>query len=340
MIWIKRSFVVVLFAVLIYFFWPLLGEIRAAANLFKNARWEWLPIIVATQALSYFSLAWLNSLALQPFPGGIKIHRLAALLTSIAFIEIAIPSAGASGVVLRARLLGKRGGYSVEASTLTWVVEQIFLAIALGTIGLFGLVYMLRQGEMTWQQITLYVCIGLGILSFIWFIWGWIADIERCRRILRKILATMISIISHIPFNNRFPSNIREINQHAVEERMCNFHKGMEQLNHGSLWKFILAAYGRVILDVTTLGVCFIMFGQMILPGTLLTGYGLILVVSGLAALPGGLGMADLSVPVIFSQLGSLGSIALVAGLTFRIVGFWLVRFIGFISWLFLEVRT
>jgi uncharacterized protein (TIRG00374 family) len=94
-----------------------------------------------------------------------------------------------------------------------------------------------------------------------------------------------------------------------------------------------------VILDVITLGVCFRLFGYTIATDTLLIGYGLILTVSGVSSLPGGLVMTEAFVPVIFSRLGVPGSVALAAGLTYRLIAFWLVRFIGYISWLILERR-
>jgi uncharacterized membrane protein YbhN (UPF0104 family) len=47
--------------------------------------------------------------------------------------------------------------------------------------------------------------------------------------------------------------------------------------------------------------------------------------------------MTDASVPVIFSWLGVAGAVALAAGLTYRLIAFWLVRFVGFFSWLDLE---
>ena len=61
------------------------------------------------------------------------------------------------------------------------------------------------------------------------------------------------------------------------------------------------------------------------------------MIVNSLAILPGGLGLADVSLPVLFNRLGVPGSLALAAGLTYRLVGCWLVRVIGFVSWQVLE---
>ncbi|MBE9475107.1 MAG: hypothetical protein IMY85_09475, partial [Chloroflexi bacterium] len=42
--WWRLALSVVLLGLLLYFFWPLLGEIKAAANLFRTAEWIWLLV--------------------------------------------------------------------------------------------------------------------------------------------------------------------------------------------------------------------------------------------------------------------------------------------------------
>jgi uncharacterized protein (TIRG00374 family) len=88
---------------------------------------------------------------------------------------------------------------------------------------------------------------------------------------------------------------------------------------------------------VATLGAAFYMFGYPISASDLLIGYGMILLFSGSASLPGGLGLTEASVPVIFLWLGVPGSVALAAGLVYRLIAFWLVRFVGFFCWRALE---
>jgi uncharacterized protein (TIRG00374 family) len=124
-----------------------------------------------------------------------------------------------------------------------------------------------------------------------------------------------------------------------VESRYQQFQSNFSQLRRVAIWKFFTAAMGRVLLDIATLEACFLFFGKPLPVGTLLLGYSLILTTSGLAALPGGLGLADLSIPGLFLRLGVQGAVALSAGLTYRLVAFWLVRFAGFLSWQYLESR-
>jgi uncharacterized protein (TIRG00374 family) len=327
MIWFKRGLALAALGVLIYLFWPLLGEIKAAAALFKTAKWAWLPLVLAVYITSYSSLTWLNAMALRPFGGHIHFPKLAAVLTSIAFIEVAIPSAGASGVALRARLLGKHGRFSFEGSTFSLVLESIYTAFAMLTLASLGLFYLIQRGQVSNVQLS---GIAFGVTLVLFLIWsGW--RVIHNQSLSKKILFKLAEGL------NRIGRGYLKIEKERVEKRLYIFHHGLDQLGKAPRWKFVLAAFGRVALDVVTLGLCFVLFQHPLPVGTLFVGYGLTLLISGLASLPGGLGLADASIPVIFASLGVPGAVALAAGLTYRLLAYWLVRFIGFASWQFLE---
>jgi uncharacterized protein (TIRG00374 family) len=315
--WIKWLLSLVLLGVLVYFFWPLLDEIRGIGGLLRTANWVWLVGAFTLQVVSYLFLTWLNVLALEPFAGKIGFWRLAAVLTSMAFIEVAIPSAGASGVAMRVRLLGKFG-YKMEEALFSLVVETIAEVIALISVAFFGVVYLLQNNQLTGQEIAWSTAVGSGLVALTWFGWRSFRDPRKSEMFLIKGLAIW----------NR------------LAERLNVFRARLGFYQQIPLWKFVLASYGKVLLDIACMGACFYLFNYNINPGTLVTGYGLVLTFSGLAILPGGIGMTDAYVPVIFSWLGVSGGIALAAGLCYRLIAYWLLRFIGFISWLILERRA
>ena len=129
------------------------------------------------------------------------------------------------------------------------------------------------------------------------------------------------------------------IQQEPLDARLDLFYDGLSHFGRHPRWPFLLTAAGRVLLDVTTLGVCMAIFHYSMPLGALLTAYGLTLVMSGLAALPGGLGLAELSTAVIYARLGAPGVVAVAAALSYRLIAFWLIRLVGFVTWQFLEVR-
>lgn len=330
--------------VALYLFWPLLRELRQAAALLSTAHWERLPIVLGIQLLSYAFLAWLNELTLRPFPGRrLGLLRMAALLTAMAFIEVAIPSAGASGVVLRARLLGKHGNYTPEVSTFTLGVETFFLAMTMGSVGLLGLFNLINGGTLSWETLAAGLLL-LPLLGLIWALWRLLSHPWKARSWLRRFVGWWNAHLSRQQLQALLRRLLRwqprPLDKKALERRLWHFQAGLRELRRVPTGLFILAAAGRVFLDVLTLGACFWMFDYLIPLGALLTGYGLILLASGLAALPGGLGLADLSIPGLFARLGVPGGVALAAGLTYRLIAFWALRFIGFLAWQGMEMEN
>ena len=331
MVWFKRAFTLIALGVLIYLFLPLIGELRSAAGLFLKARWGWLLAALLIQLLSYGSLAGLNLRLLNAFQGKISFTRVLTILPTIAFIEVAVPSAGASGVALRARFLG-RSGFSIEVSTFTVIMEGIYLSIAFSVVSISGFWHLLRTGELSSLQASLVA--GLILLFLSVLVGGfWIGrDRSRTNRLLLRLSG---------PWNRFAPRlHAKPVNPETIGERLDAFYIDLANLRRLSPLPFIILAFTRVSLDIATLGLCFLAFSFVIKPGVLITGYGIMLAASGLAALPGGLGMAEASLPVIYARLGAPGAVAIAAALAYRLIAFWLVRFIGFINWQLLEART
>jgi uncharacterized membrane protein YbhN (UPF0104 family) len=162
--WWRLVLSIGLLGLLLWFFWPLLGEIKAAANLFRTADWIWFLVAIIIQVISYSFLTWLNALSLEPFSGEIKFIPLAGVLTSMAFISVAIPSAGLSGVALRVHLLNKYD-YLAEESLFSLVVETSLELIALVTVALIGIIYLIQIGGLS--LLNIFTLIFLGVLVLV-----------------------------------------------------------------------------------------------------------------------------------------------------------------------------
>jgi len=163
--WFRITLALVSLAILVQLLRPLLDEVQAAGHLFATARWSWLPVALACQVLSYGFLARLNSLALVPFAGRISLTKLAAVMSALSFVEVAVPTAGLSGMMLRARLLGRQG-FSFEAALASFVVETLALAVAIGSIGLLGVAALLPGDG--WPSVSpggLRLLAGVGLVA-------------------------------------------------------------------------------------------------------------------------------------------------------------------------------
>jgi glycosyltransferase 2 family protein len=330
MIWLKRLIALAAFAVLLYLFWPLVGELRKASPMFRQARWGWLGMAVAIQVVSYAGLAELNRRLLQPFNGRIGLFRMMAILPAFAFIEVAIPSAGASGVVLRVRYL-EQSGYTPEASVFTLALESLYLGVIMTAASLLGLGYLLGSQQLSSTQVLLFGLFVFSLLALLALaVWA-----GRKRERVRRVAMASAHCWNRLAVRLRRSPLADEL----VDQRVDSFYDGLSNYTLKPLWLAFVFTLMRVVLDVASLGACFIAFNYVVPLGILLTGYGLMLALSSLSALPGGLGMADLSLAVVYARLGAPGAVAVAAALAYRLIAFWLLRFIGFVTWQVLEAR-
>jgi uncharacterized membrane protein YbhN (UPF0104 family) len=315
---------------LLYLFWPLVGELRAAAGLFARLHWGWLAAAAALQFGGYACLTALNWLLLRPFPAQIGFWRLMAVLSAMAFVEVALPSAGASGVLLRARLLGDRG-YRPEVAAISLVLETVFEAAAKVAASLAGLWYLLSQGVLGVPQLA---ALGLAAVAGLLAAAGlrrWGRDRRRVRRRLLRLTVGWNRLAPRLRLRPQAP---RE-----ASARLDQLYAGLAGLRRTPAWPLWLVSVSHVALDVASLGASFLAFGFAPRLATLLTGYGVTLALSGLAALPGGLGLAEASAAVVFARLGVPGAVAIAAALTYRLIAFWLLRAAGLASWYWLETQ-
>ena len=335
MIWLKRAAAIVLLGVALYLFWPVVQELRRpdALQAFGQAAWGWLAVAALIQFASYACLTGLNCLLLRPFEGKITFTRMLLILPAMAFIEVAIPSAGASGVVLRVRFLG-RYGYSTEAATFTLALESLYLTLALGVASFSGLGFLIRTGHLSRTRLYTMISASLILLALgAGFYWVGRSRERACDWAVRfgKLWNRLAGRV-----------HLRTYQPEQIFARVDGFYESLAKLDQTPHWPFFLAAIGRVTLDVATLGACFLAFRCLVSPGVVLTGYGMTLLLSGLAALPGGLGLADISLAGLYAQLGVRAGVlnAAAAALAYRLIAFWLLRLMGFVTWQVLEARA
>jgi uncharacterized protein (TIRG00374 family) len=324
--WLKRLLGLAILAVVLHLFWQNMLSLKFQDSVqeFRSAHWGWLVVAASAEIVSYFSLAWLNMLTLKPFGDYIGMRDTLGMLCAVACAEVALPSAGVSGVAVRARLLS-RYGYSVEVSGLSLLIESVFIASSMGVVVLLGGVHLFQHSGPRLQGLLLLV--GLAAVIVLWAGWEVMFSPERSGRIITWGARA---------WNGLF-GRWRPMGHDAIEGRLAVFQRGVRALGEVPRWQFLVAAYGRVLLDIATLGFCFFLFGRHVGVGRLFTGFGLMMLMSTLAALPFGLGVADLALPMIFVRRGVPFNIALAAGLTYRLIGFWMPRFIGYVTWTVME---
>src|SRR6266498_2098938 len=250
-VWIRRLLSVFAFGVVLYLFWPLIGELRNVVDLFKEAQWAGLGLAVCIQFISYFCLTTLNYLLLSPFSGRVGFWRLMAILPAMAFIEVALPSAGLSGVVLRARLLDKNG-YSVEASSFTLLMETIYISGVMMVVSIAGVWYLVESGGIRLSQLAILSLIMVLLISISFLFYRMGQDKQRGVLWVEQVVTRWNRMMHALGR----PS----ISMEGLTDRVNGFYDGLSQVKRVPPMILLGLATGRIALDVATLGACFIAF--------------------------------------------------------------------------------
>jgi uncharacterized protein (TIRG00374 family) len=95
----------------------------------------------------------------------------------------------------------------------------------------------------------------------------------------------------------------------------------------------------RFVFEALCLMICFYALGQRLSVITLLLVYSLTITINTLGAVPGGIGLAEVSLAAFYSRLGITSEVALAVALAYRLTGYWFPRLLGGLAWLWLERR-
>jgi uncharacterized protein (TIRG00374 family) len=99
----------------------------------------------------------------------------------------------------------------------------------------------------------------------------------------------------------------------------------------------ILSLLARSGFEALGLMMCFFALGQSLPIQTILLIYILTIVVNTLGAIPGGIGLAELSLTALYAQFGISAELALAVALASRLTNYWLPRVFGGVAWLWME---
>jgi uncharacterized membrane protein YbhN (UPF0104 family) len=208
---------------------------------------------------------------------------------------------------------------SLEGAALASFLFPLFNNIVLVLVSIFGLVHLLVVHSLTQAQIY-----GFGItLLILGIIIGSILLTARYRTQTTALILSAAAYLTRIERKSFDPA--------AIQNQAGDLFDAWDILWQGAWFKPVFGAILNVVFDMLTLYFLFIAAGELISPGVLVAGYGLPLLLGKLAFfLPGGVGVVESSMAVIYNGLGVTPATTVVVVLGYRLISFWIPSFVGF----------
>ncbi len=303
-------------------------------EILSHARWEWLLAAMVWQAASYGTVTSLNQMLLRHYKVFVPWKNQYLIQLAVAFIEALIPTATVSGAVLRIRLLRPYGA-KADVATVVTVAEMTMITLS---------VVLLAAPVLWWAALSDMP----GVSSSPWF-WGVMLIVGA---ILLIILYKSWDIPRFAQLRKRFIFWLIHLWDTHIYPRWGFLHNwtGEHIARRGHylvsiLWELIrdrpFAIIGLLLLrslfEFLGLLMCFYAIGQPLPLPTMILVYTLTLAVDSLGALPGGIGLAEVSLSALYVAFGMSTEAAVVVALSFRLTNYWLPRVAGGLSWLWLE---
>ena len=248
-----------------------------------------------------------------------KVSLWLSSLIVLGSFSIGMVAGGTIGTTAAIYRWTSRGKGSMEGATLASIFLPQFNTVMLVLVSVFGLVPLILTHSLTPSQM-----IGFGAtLLILALITGGVALALRFRS---QSVKPVLWISSRVARLRRKP-----FEPEAIQKGVENLFDAWDALWHGAWHRPAEGAFLNMAFDVLTLYFLFVAAGNNINLGVLLAGYGLPLLLGKVAfILPGGVGVVESSMAMLYTGLGIPPATSAVVVLSYRLISFWIPSLAGF----------
>ena len=278
----------------------------------------WAVLLAAlAQIIRYMGSGYLLHSIVASVNQKLSVPR--GVLITLAAASIGLLAGGPHGNGAATYRWVRKLGVSAEGSGLAGTLPTIFNNTLLVILGVAGMIQLLAAQELSSAQFFVFLLTLIGMaLSLAAVSWG-----KHNREGFTSAAVRKAAFFSRAIHRQHTPA--------ATENAVHRMFATLEILEKGGWKRPVLGSVLIAGFDMLTLYFFFIAAGNQVSPGILLVGYGLPLLFGRLAfVLPGGVGIVESTMAVLYTGLGVPGPIAVVVILSYRIFSFWIPTFIGF----------
>jgi uncharacterized protein (TIRG00374 family) len=289
-----------------------------------------LPWAVAAAALgqvgSYLGSGYLLKAAAKLMGQHLSLVRGTAI--SLGATTVGLVAGGAVGGTAVTYRWVRGSGVSRPGAALAGPLPAVLEAATLAAIGSCGLVYLLLTRRMAPALIAIFA--GVVVLIFgmgVFWWWSlrhrrqWVAVLSWLERLWTKVRRKAFDAETTAVRVNR-----------SIDAWECLRDGGWRGPGLGAL---INAGF-----DMGTLYFLFVAVGHPLGPGEFLAVYGLPLMLGKLSVIPGGIGLVEGSMAVLYHALGIAQPVIVVVILAYRLLSLWLPSLVGLPIVIYLQHRT
>jgi uncharacterized protein (TIRG00374 family) len=313
----------VLLAAAIYIILPQFNALDHSVQVIREMTLWAVGLAILAQILSYAGSGYLLQKLVAT--GDQQLSILTGMLVTLAASSVGLIAGGMVGnAAATYRWLHARGVDKEGALLASWL-PPFFNNAILAVIGFIGVTHLIAVHELSTLQ-----AIGFGFTLLT----------------LGGLLGVVLWGLYH---RLQFTAMLVQIDRRWTALRRHQYHAAVTQATTERIfhaWDVMYAggcqgpALGALLntsFDILTLYMLFIAAGHAVSLGVLLTGYGLPLLLSKVTFLPGGVGIVEGTMALLYRGLGVPEAVTVVVVLAYRALSFWIPTLVGFPIAVFLQ---
>jgi len=250
---------------------------------------------------------------------GQRLSVVRGALIGLAASSVGLVAGGLIGSTAATYRWVRGSNVNAEGAGLAGGVPTVLSNGVLVIISVFGLLHLLFVHELSRLQAIIFgltlLILGLTVAGMLW-------------GVQHRSHLTKVGLWTSVHWAKLRRQTYDSSTVQTSIERLFNT---WDALRTGDWRRPVTGAVLTVAFDMLTLYLIFIAAGHRVSPGILLAGYGLPLLLGRLSVLPGGVGIVEGTMTVLYDGLGVPNPITVVVILVYRAISFWLPALLGFL---------
>ena len=312
---------------IIAFVWVVVSrfaEIQTLVKTLETGQWQWVLAAALLQVLYYITYTALYQAAFHTVEVESRVGELLPVMFASLFVNVAAPTAGASGAALFIDDAARRGESAARtaAGTLLMLVADF---VSFTVVLSIGLIYLFNQHALQWYEVIgALILLGMTtVLTLVLLLGLWQPD--RLHRLLNWVQRTANALAGRLRRLPSLPEDWSETNANEFIEAALAITAHPQRLS-----RTLLVGFAVHIVDLASLYTLFLAFHTPVTLGMLVSGYAVGVLFWIVSITPQGIGVVEGVMTLIFTSLGVPGANAAIIALSFRGLTFWLPLGIGF----------
>jgi putative heme transporter len=275
-----------------------------------------LIMIIPIQTISYYAVARYYKSYFKTLGVDTRLKHLAKVSLEMNFVNQVFPSGGVSGFSYlshRMSSLGVSGAKATNAQamrfTLTFLATAIYVFLGLIILAAFG-----RASSFVIMIATFIICGALTITAVTAYIVGSTARIKSLLGALPKFI-NFVATKFRIKKGNVFSEEKLGHYFEALHKDYMMVIKNWRNLKTPFLWLALMLA-----MEIATIYVVYVAFGDWINPGALVLGYAVANIAGLVSIIPGGVGVYEALMAGTMNAVGIPGGVALSVTVVYRLL--------------------